>query len=442
MFTALPTSTSVASTLIEIGSPLRGRRVEGFGPALTHSAATLLRGMRSTRRTELLKDLFSPAGPHRLNALRIPLGTSDFTTDEDYYTFADREGPTGDPLKHFSVERDESSILPVLREILAINPRLTVLMSPWSAPAWMKTTGSLIGGSLRDDHRTRVLYAEYLARSVQEYRRRVRHLEIAAISVQNEPLHGEAQYPCMTMSAEEQVEIIALTQDALARRRQNAEVYVYDHNWDRPDYPIDVLDALAEMRRDAWGVGFHAYGGDAASAGDAVQEAHPGTRIWLTEQSGTRNLGKTYPENFAECLAWMSTQLFLPGLAHRHRGVILFNLVLDEHGGPGPSTFTNGTGLVQWDTDRGVLTPNAELLVMSHFSRFIRPESQMLETSSDGEGLMHIGARSGGQDVVVVHNDGQEREISVRRSGRGHRRTLTATVPAGALATFVVGEGR
>ncbi|PWH07413.1 hypothetical protein DEO23_01875 [Brachybacterium endophyticum] len=442
MFTALPASTEVAPTVIDVGAPLRGRRIEGFGGALTHSAATLLLQMGTKRRSALLTDLFSPTGAHRLNALRIPLGTSDFTTDADYYTFADWKGPSADPLRHLSIERDEASILPVLREILAINPQLTVLMSPWSAPAWMKTSGSLIGGSLHDDARTRALYAEYLARSVQEYRRRVRHLEVAAISVQNEPLHGEAQYPCMTMTADEQVDVIARTQDALARHHQSTEVYVYDHNWDHPEYPIEVLDGLAAKRRDAWGVGFHAYGGDAASAGDAVQEAHPGARIWLTEQTGTRNLEKSYPENFAECLSWMSTNLFLPSLAHRHRGVILFNLVLDEDGGPGPSTFTNGTGLVQWEADGTKLTPNAELLVMSHFSRFVTPGSQLVETSVDGEGLLCVGARSGGRDVVVVHNNREPRDVSVRRSRsvRGH--VLTAKIPAVALATFVLGEGR
>lgn len=427
---------------IEVKPDEEHHPLEGFGPALTHSAAWLLLRMPSPRRLALLREMFSPTGPLRLTALRIPIGTSDFAPasgDSTYYTLADQEGPENDPLAHFSIARDEDTILPVLREIVDIAGPLTVVMSPWSAPAWMKTSGSLVGGRLHDDEETRQLWAEYLARTAEEYEQAVPGLTVDALTVQNEPLHETAQYPCMGMTPQAQADIIARLLDELDRRGLETKVLSYDHNWDRVDYPSDVLDDLARRGVDIDGeaarVGsaFHAYAG-AASAVDPLHDAHPSAPIWFTEQSGTQDPSKPYDADFADGIWWMSNELFLPALRHHHRGVILFNLVLDQDGGPGPATFTNGTGLFQLDEATGDLTPNAELYVMAHLSRFIPAGSPVL-TSTASEDLPNVACRRpDGSVVVVLHNNAPARTITVRSGDR----ELTAALPGWTLATYVL----
>lgn len=439
------TASATAAARVDVDTADQRHTLEGFGPALTHSAAWLLLRMPASRRRELLREMFSPTGPLRLTALRIPMGTSDFTPDaaevgraETYYTFADGEGPHGDPLASFDISRDEDTILPVLREIVSVAGELTVVMSPWTAPAWMKTSDSLIGGQLREDERTRQTWATYLARSVEEYQRSVPGLRVDAVTVQNEPLHETAAYPCMGMTPTVQTDVIRRLLSELDQRGLDTSVLSYDHNWDRVDYPIAVLDELAAGGLDdaaRVGAAFHAYAG-VASAVEPLHEAHPESPIWFTEQSGTQDPAKPYEGDFADGIWWMSNQLFLPALRHHHRGVILFNLVLDQDGGPGPATFTNGTGLFQIDTATGALTPNSELYVMTHLSRFL-PARTPVVSSTVSEDLPNIaGLRADGSVVVVLHNNASARAITVRAGDR----ELTAELPGWTLATFVLTE--
>ena len=436
----VPTTDAAPDATLEIDTASRRHTLDGFGPALTHSAAWLLLRMPAARRRRLLQEMFSPNGPLRLSVLRIPVGTCDFAPDEGertYYTLADEPGPSADPLAHFDLSRDEGTILPVLREILEVAEELEVVLSPWSAPAWMKTSGSLIGGTLHDDEETRRLWAEYLARAVEAYEAAAPGLHVSALTVQNEPLHDTAAYPCMGMSHEVQASVIAHLLEELDERGLDTRILSYDHNWDRVDYPRQVLDELAGQGVDPQRVGsaFHAYAGS-ADAVEPLHAAHPGSPIWFTEQSGTQDPGKPYEADFADGIWWMSNQLFLPALRHHHQGVILFNLVLDQDGGPGPATFTNGTGLFQIDESTGALTPNSELYVMAHFSRFVPAGSPVL-TSPDAADLPNVAClRPDGSVVVVLHNNAPARTIRVRA---GYRE-LTVALPGWTLATCVLTE--
>ena len=436
----MPTSSDRADAEVVVDRADRRHPIEGFGPALTHSAAWLLLRRPRAERRALLRELFSPQGPIRLTTLRIPLGTCDFAPEGPeprYYSLADRRGPDTDPLAHLSIARDEDTILPVLREIVGIAGELTVIMSPWSAPAWMKTSGDLVGGELVDDEATRAVYAEYLARTVAAYEEAVPGLRVSLLTVQNEPLHDTAAYPCMGMSAPVQVDVIRRVRRELRTRRLRTRVLAYDHNWDRVDYPTEVLDTLAAEGIDDVGAAFHAYGG-VASAVDPLHDAHPDARIWFTEQSGTQNPAQPPEKDFADGVWWMSTQLFLPALTHHHRGVVLFNLVLDQDGGPGPSTFTNGTGLVQINTATGALTVNSELVVMAHHSRFLPPGSRVVGATSTEELPALAVEREDGRVVVVLHNNAPARAVTVRVG----RQRLTAELPGWTLATYVLPRKR
>ncbi|MFE7606461.1 glycoside hydrolase family 30 beta sandwich domain-containing protein [Brachybacterium paraconglomeratum] len=436
----VPTTDAPAEVTLEIDTSSRRHTLEGFGPALTHSAAWLLLRMPAAKRRRLLREMFSPTGPLRLTALRIPIGTCDFAPDageHTYYTLADEQGPSDDPLARFDLSRDEETILPVLREIVEVAGELTVIMSPWSAPAWMKTNGSLIGGALHEDEATQRLWAEYLARAVEGYEAAVPGLRVSALTVQNEPLHDTAAYPCMGMTPTVQSAVITHLLDELEARGHSAQVLSYDHNWDRVDFPRQVLDTLADQGVGPARIGsaFHAYAGS-ADAVEPLHAAHPDSPIWFTEQSGTQDPAKPYEADFADGIWWMSNQLFLPALHHHHQGVVLFNLVLDQDGGPGPATFTNGTGLLQIDEESGALTPNSELYVMAHLSRFVPPGTTVVDSPA-AEDLPNVAClRADGAVVVVLHNNAPARTIRVRAGDR----ELRVALPGWTLATCVLTE--
>src|SRR3954464_3290630 len=120
------------------------QRMAGFGASITDSSAHLL--AESSHRDQIMRDLFNPRHGLGLSYLRQPMGASDFVAGP-HYTYDDMPaGQTDFGVHHFSIQHDRKQILPLLRSALALNPRLKVIGSPWSAPAWKQSNGSLARG--------------------------------------------------------------------------------------------------------------------------------------------------------------------------------------------------------------------------------------------------------------------------------------------------------
>ena len=181
--------------------------MRGFGASLTDSSAWLLHNAMSTsQRDELMGLLFSPETGVGFSYLRLPMGASDFVSPSSgFYTYNDLPNGQTDPAHtQFSIAHDQAYIIPELQQVLAINPDLQLMASPWSAPAWMKDSGSLIGGQLQT--RYHASFALYFQRFVEAYA--AEGLTIDAVSLQNEPLYSPSNYPGMTMTAAQQIDII------------------------------------------------------------------------------------------------------------------------------------------------------------------------------------------------------------------------------------------
>lgn len=208
------------------------------------------------------------------------MGASDFAASQ--YTYDDLPAGATDPrLATFSVARDDRAVVPVLREILSINSRVRVMASPWSVPAWMKSSGRLGGGSLRPQWYA--AWAQYFVRFVRAYA--ARGITVSAVTVQNEPGHSDPSYPTMTMSAAEQARFIATRlSPAFAAARLTTNIIGYDHNWDTPTVPSELLGDAAAGRY-LTGIAWHCYRGDWA-AQSQVHARFPAKATWLTECSG------------------------------------------------------------------------------------------------------------------------------------------------------------
>ena len=134
--------------IIEVDERQAYQPIDGFGFALTGGSAMHLIRMNAETRAALLKELFATEGTNiGISYLRVSIGASDLNAR--VFTYDDLpDGETDLEMAKFSLEPDRADVIPVLKEILAINPDIKILGSPWTAPAWMKTNGnSKVGNS-------------------------------------------------------------------------------------------------------------------------------------------------------------------------------------------------------------------------------------------------------------------------------------------------------
>jgi len=383
--------------------------IDGFGAALTGSSAYLINQMKAVDRAKLLEDLFDPQKGIGLNYLRITIGSSDFSIGT--YSYCDNAD-----ISTFAIpQRDRDDLIPVLRQILAINPSMKILASPWSAPAWMKQNNSMYGGSLRG---VQVYndFAEYFVRYIKAFE--AEGIIIDAITLQNEPMHETGGYPTMKMLWEEQNTIIRdYVGPKFVANGIQAKIIIWDHNFDMAYYPINILnDPLT--RQYVAGTGWHGYGGD-ASAIDAVQAQHPDKDVYFTEQSGGGWNTGTRMEN----MFWYMKDFLMASVNRGSKNFIMWNLALNPQNGP--TTTTGGCqecrGVVTVKTD-GTYTRNEEYYLLGHFSKFVRLGAQRVKYSStnlpDGMTISGFMNADGSKVVVIMNQSGARKSYNIRCGNR------------------------
>lgn len=393
-----------------IDTSIRYQPVEGFGAALTGSSAFVLnRYLDAGKRSALLKELFTPDGAG-LDYLRITIGASDFSLHD--FSYNDTEDDT--LMENFSLEPDHTDLIPVLKEILQLNPSLKIMASPWSAPAWMKTNGSMTGGSLK--RASFPAFARYLSQYILEMEKL--GITIDAISVQNEPLHGTARYPCMYMSATDQRDFI---RDHLGPEFESkkiaAKILLYDHNWDRPLYGDTILQDK-NAARFAWGTAFHAYGGS-VTAMTELKQLHPDKHIYFTEISGGR-----WAPVFGDNLKWYAENIIIGTMRNWSRNALFWNLALDEKDGPQNRGCSDCRGVVTVNSN-GTIDRNEEYYALAHAGKFIRQNAYRVETRLESSDLQHVGfvLPDGSKTVLILNKNPETLQIAVRE-GSGTARVI------------------
>ncbi|MCR9105491.1 MAG: glycosyl hydrolase [Gammaproteobacteria bacterium] len=353
----------------------RFQRMEGFGAAMSDSSAWLIMNrLDHNQRLQLMQNLFTrEANGIGLSYLRVPMGASDFALQS--YSYNDLPpGQTDPDLLQFSIAYDESYIIPALQLARDMNPQLRFMGTPWSAPAWMKSNGSLNGGLLsRDYYRA---FAAYHVKFVQAYADA--GLPIDAITPQNEPLHWSETYPTMFMQPrQQQVLIRDYLGPAFRDANLSTRIVAFDHNWDLVDYPLEVLSDAATARY-VDGVAFHCYGGDVASQ-TLLHESHPEKGIWFTECSGGR-----WATNFGDNLGWNMRNLVIGNFRNWGNSLLLWNLALDENDGPQNGGCRDCRGVVTIDQATGAVTYNVEYYILGHVSKFVDPGAYRISSTGHG----------------------------------------------------------
>jgi glucosylceramidase len=410
---------------IDVDGDTLHQQIVGFGAALTDAAAYLImHRMPAKDREVLLQDLFGRNSGIGLTFIRVPMGASDFSLR--HYSYDDMPASQSDSaLAYFSIDDDRVEKIPLLKRALAINPEMKLVASPWSPPAWMKSSGSLIKGTLLP--RFYDSFADYFVKFIRAYD--AEGLPIYALTVQNEPNFEPENYPGMRLEAPDRARVIG---DHLGPRLERAGittmVWDWDHNWDVPESPMKVLGDPA-ARRYVQGVAWHCYGGD-VSAQSKVANAFPAKDAWFTECSGGE-----WATNFADNLMFNVGKLVIGATVNWARGVALWNLALDEKGGPHKGGCGNCRGVVTIDSKTGAYTRNVEYYALAHASKFVRQGAYRIKSTSADTTLANVAFQNpdGYTKVLIVLNTAkQPRTFAVRWLGRSVRYTL----PAASVVTF------
>jgi glucosylceramidase len=420
--TNLAAFTSATNTYptVEVDSTVTYQTVDGFGYSLTGGSAYLINRLPAAQKSSLLQELFGTGeNSIGISYLRISIGASDLSTE--VFSYNDMPaGQTDVNLANFSLSKDTVDLIPLLKEILLVNPGIKIMGSPWSPPVWMKDNGSSIGGSLQLQYYN--VYAKYFVKYIQTMK--ANGITIDAITPQNEPQYG-GNNPSMVMSALQQTEFIKNhLGPAFRTLAVSTKIIVWDHNCDNPNYPITILnDAVAKSFID--GSAFHLYSGD-ISALSTVHAVHPDKNLYFTEQWTGAN------GTFDGDLKWHVKNVIVGSMKNWSKVALEWNLASD--GGYNPHTPGGCTECKGALTLDGAVNRNVGYYIIAHASKFVPPGSVRIESINTGS-IYNVAFKiPDGRKVLIAVNDGNT-EASFNIKFKGNR--AATSLPAGAVGTYV-----
>ena len=379
--------------VIEVDETQTYQPIDGFGFSLTGGSAMHIIRMSPASRAALLKELFATNGNNiGVSYLRLSIGASDL--NERVFSYNDvPEGNTDPEINRFDLGPDKADVIPVLKEIITIYPDIKIMGSPWSPPAWMKTIYDARGGRLKPEFYN--VYARYFVKYIHAMK--AEGIKIDAITVQNEPLHP-GNNPSLLMPAPDQADFVKNhLGPAFKAANITTKIIVYDHNADRPNYPIFIVDN-PEARQYYDGSGFHLYGGKIEALTD-VHNAHPDKNIYFTEQMVVE------PENASQINIISPVERLIIGATRNWcRNVLLWNLAADPE--YKPFTDRGGCGSCQGAVtiDSNKVTRNVAYYTIAHASKFVRPGSVRI-ASNNLDSLPNVAFKTpAGKKVLIVVN--------------------------------------
>ena len=417
-------ATDAFPVVIDVDEATVYQEMIGFGAAMTDASAYLIQHKLGAQHDAILQELFGRNPGIGLSFVRVPMGASDFSTHD--YSYDDMPaGQTDSTLTHFSLAEDRVDKLPALKAALAINPQLKLVGSPWSPPGWMKTTGSLIQGTLLPEFYDS--FADYFRKFIEGYG--AEGAPIYAVTMQNEPAYEPADYPGMRLDPPARAEVIGKHIGPLfASAGIQTLILDWDHNWDLPSSPLAVL-ADTTARKYVNAVAWHCYAGD-VSAQDNVHAAYPSKDAYFTECSG----GGWAPV-WADNLKWFVGTLIIGSTRGWAKGVALWNLALDENAGPHLGGCGNCRGVITINSGTGFVTRNVEYYALAHASQFVRPGAHRIASTTNVGGLQSVAfknADDGSKVLIVLNTAAAEVSFAVHFGGKA----ILYAIPAGAVVTI------
>jgi len=405
---------------IEVDETQTFQTIDGFGFTLTGGSAEVINGLSAPKKQELLQELFGSASNSiSISYLRISIGASDLNSS--VFTYNDLPSDQSDTSQtQFSLAPDKANLIPLLKEILLINPNIKIMAVPWSAPSWMKNHYTSSGSSLSPDYYNSYTY--YFVKYIQAMQ--TQGITIDAVCPQNEPLN-EGNNPSMLMTALQQISFVKKLGLAFQTAGITTKIIVFDHNCNTPEYPITVLnDATANPFID--GSAFHLYAGD-ISALSTVHDAFPNKNIYFTEQ-WTSSTG-----DFAGDLKWHIKNVIIGSMRNWSKNALEWNLannaVFQPHTSGGCSQCK---GALTISNDE--VTRNVSYYIIGHVSKFVPSGSVRIASNTIGN-LQTVAFKTpAGKRVLLVENESNSAEsFNIKHNGKW----VSISLDAGSIGTLI-----
>lgn len=371
--------------------------IEGFGFALTQGSAEALSQLNSSEQDALLQELFNPTSGNGISIIRISIGASDLSNS--VYTYNETAGDVN--MTNFSLAGpDQTYLIPMIKKILAINPSIKILATPWTAPTWMKSNGGWIGGSLNPTY-----YAAYANYFVSYFNAMAAQgISIWGITPQNEPENGNNE-PSMLMNATEQKNFINNhLGPALTSAGYTAKIIAFDHNCDNTSYPIDVLNNSSYVD----GAAFHLYAGNISAMSTVKNQT--GKNVYFTEQFTGVN------GQFSGDLNWHMENVVVGSLRNWSKTVIEWNLASNGNHGPRtPGGCSDCLGAITVNSSNA-FQRNVSYYIVSQISKFVQPGAVRFE-STDLNAIKNVAfINPDGSKVLLAFNTNNTSKV-IRVSG-------------------------
>ncbi|WP_030808398.1 ricin-type beta-trefoil lectin domain protein [Streptomyces sp. NRRL F-2799] len=417
---------------ITVDENTRYQTFTGGGASFTDTAAWLMNSsgaLSQATRDATMRKLFSPTDGIGLSFLRNPMGASDLARSG--YTYDDVPAGQTDPsLAKFALAHDLADVIPLTKQARQLNPDLTVMASPWTAPAWMKDSGSLNGGWLKaEDYGA---YASYFVKYLQGYRDQ--GVPVSYVTAQNEPTCCSG-YPSMSWNASG---LAYFTKSELLPKLQQAglstKVLAHDWNWDTYDsYAAQTVDdAAVRSHPNFGGIAWHGYGGD-VSKQTAVHNQYPALDAFATEHSGGTWIADQQREDLSDIINYTRNWA---------KSVTKWSLAVDQNMGPHNGGCGTCTGLItvhNGDGRSGSVDYTVEYYDMGHLTKFVRPGAQRI-ASTASSAVPNVAWRNpdGSKALIAYNGATSAKQVTINWGGQH----ATYTLPARTSATFTWSGGQ
>ncbi|WP_409252894.1 glycoside hydrolase family 30 protein [Bacillus sp. SCS-153A] len=414
---------SPRATHIEVDSRERYQEILGFGGAFTEAAAYSLSLISPEKREEVIRKYFHEEGlGYRFG--RTHINSCDFALGNYSYV---EDGDTS--LDSFSIEREKKLVIPLIQDAVeAAGEELTIVASPWSPPAWMKSNGEMNnGGKLLPEFAS--VWADYYSKYIEAMQEE--GIPIWGITIQNEPEAKQVWDSCLYTGEEERDFIKNHLGPSLEKNGHgDVKVIIWDHNRDVIYERASAVLSDPEAAEYVWGTGVHWYVSEEFENLSKVHYAFPDKHLIFTEgcieggvRPGAWDTGERYGRNI------------LGDLNNFLEAWIDWNMVLNEEGGPNHvGNYCDAPVIV--DTVKDEVRYNSSYYYIGHFSKFIKPGARRIGCQSSNDKILTAAFENkDGTIVLIAMNAGSEAEdISVSLCEDG----VESTLPAHSIATFIM----
>lgn len=421
-------SSGASQSNIQLFPEKKYQTITGFGGSFTEASASLLNRLSNENRSKIIEAYFGESGA-KYSLTRTHMNSCDFSLTN--YSYSPVEGDK--ELKHFSIKEDKDDLIPMIKDAIAVSKDgFKIVSSPWTASPWMKDNKDWRGGKLLPE------YYDTWALFFSKYRTAYKNegIDIWGFTVENEPVGNDGNWESMHYSPEEMTNFVQnYLGPKLEKDGHDVKILGFDQNrgeelekWASVMYKDEASSKYYD------GMAIHWYASTFDYFPESLQFTHnkaPNKHLIQTEACVDSEIPKWQDDAWywkKEATDWgwdwapEKDKHLHPKYSPVNRyardiigclnnwvdGWIDWNMVLDTQGGP--NWFKNwcvAPVIVDPEKDEVYFTPI--YYTMTHFSKYIRPNAEVIDVQKTDKDLMVTAAKNiDGSIAVVIFNEGKE----------------------------------